>query len=307
MTKRIAQEGLIPFNVPAANKPCHTWYRIVGDLSSSSTPLVTLHGGPGACHEYLLPLRDLNVENCIPIIFYDQIGNGRSTRLREKSGDEEFWTEELFRAELDNMVDHLDLRSRGFDILGQSWGGMLASKYAALHPKGLRKLVLANTCASVKLLLEGTNVLRAQLPKDVQEVLDKCEKEENVESEEYEQACVVFYKRHLCRLDPWPKEVEAALGHLKDDPTVYKTMYGPSELVSTGNLKNWSAIDEAHNIMVPTLLINGKYDEVQDVAVAPFFEQISKVKWVTLEQSSHMGHFEERKRFMEIVGRFLSG
>jgi L-proline amide hydrolase len=224
MTKRIAQEGLVPFNVPAANKPCHTWYRIIGDLSSSSTPLVTLHGGPGACHEYLLPLRDLNVEHCIPIIFYDQIGNGHSTRLREKDGDEGFWTEELFRAELDNLIDHLDLRFRGFDILGQSWGGMLASKYAALHPEGLRKLVLADTCASVKLLLQGTNVLRAQLPNDVKEVLDKCEKEGNIESEEYEQACVVFYKRHLCRLDPWPKEVEAALGHLKEDPTVYKTM-----------------------------------------------------------------------------------
>ena len=224
MTKRIAQEGLVPFNVPAANKPCHTWYRIIGDLSSSSKPVVTLHGGPGACHEYLLPLRDLNVEHSIPIIFYDQIGNGHSTRLREKDGDEGFWTEELFRAELDNLVDHLGLRDRGFDILGQSWGGMLASKYAALQPKGLRKLVLADTCASVKLLLQGTNVLRAQLPNDVKEVLDRCEKEETVDSDEYEQACVVFYKRHLCRLDPWPKEVEAALGHLKEDPTVYKTM-----------------------------------------------------------------------------------
>jgi L-proline amide hydrolase len=77
--------------------------------------------------------------------------------------------------------------------------------------------------------------------------------------------------------------------------------------VSTGNLKDWSAIEEAHKITAPTLLINGKYDEVQDVAVAPFFEQIAKVRWVTLEQSSHMGHFEERTRFMEIVGGFLSG
>ena len=67
-------------------------------------------------------------------------------------------------------------------------------------------------------------MLRAQLPEDIKEVLDRCEKEGRVESEEYEQACVVFYKRHLCRLEPWPKEVEVALRHLKEDPTVYKTM-----------------------------------------------------------------------------------
>ena len=101
---------------------------------------------------------------------------------------------------------------------------MLAAKYAALHPKGLRKLVLADATASVELLLVGENRLRAQLPGDVREVLDRCEREGDVTSEEYEKACLVFYKRHLCRLEPWPKEVEIALGHLKDDPTVYQTM-----------------------------------------------------------------------------------
>src|SRR6201995_4640885 len=54
-------EGEVSFDVPAADKPCKTWYKIYGDLSSSSTgrPLVILHGGPGACHNYLLPLAHL--------------------------------------------------------------------------------------------------------------------------------------------------------------------------------------------------------------------------------------------------------
>ena len=66
-------------------------------------------------------------------------------------------------------------------------------------------------------------------------------------------------------------------------------------------------MDEIHKINVSTLLINGRYDEVQDLAVMPFFERISKVKWITLENSSHMGHFEERGRYMEIMGAFLEG
>ena len=73
-------------------------------------------------------------------------------------------------------------------------------------------------------MLKGENLLRAELPEDVREVLDRCEKEGTVDSEEYEQACLVFYNRHLCRLDPWSREVEQALGHLKEDPTVYQTM-----------------------------------------------------------------------------------
>ena len=81
--------------------------------------------------------------------------------------------------------------------------------------------------------------------------------------------------------------------------------YGPSELMPTGSLKEWTAIEDIHKIEASTLLINGRYDEVQDAAVAPFFEKLNKVKWITLEKSSHMGHFEERERYMEVLKDFL--
>jgi proline-specific peptidase len=151
-------EGEIPFNVSQADKPCHTFYRVVGDLKhkySTTKPLVPLilhHGGPSACHEILVPLADLHKQYGIPVVFYDQIGNGRSTHLREKAGDESFWNEDLFIKELDSLVDYLDLRS-GFDLHGQSWGAMLAARYAVLHPKGLRKLIIADAPGSIELHL----------------------------------------------------------------------------------------------------------------------------------------------------------
>ena len=75
--------------------------------------------------------------------------------------------------------------------------------------------------------------------------------------------------------------------------------------MATGNLKDWTAIDQLHRIKASTLLINGRYDEIQHVAVTPYFELIPKVRWITLEKSSHMGHFEERERYMAIIARFL--
>jgi pimeloyl-ACP methyl ester carboxylesterase len=62
---------------------------------------------------------------------------------------------------------------------------------------------------------------------------------------------------------------------------------------------------DAHKISVPTLLTNGRYDEAQDSVVVPFFREIPHVKWVTFAESSHMPHWEERERYMEVVGRFL--
>ena len=71
-----------------------------------------------------------------------------------------------------------------------------------------------------------------------------------------------------------------------------------------GSLKNWDVIDQIPRIEASTLLLNGRYDEVGDVAMQPFFDNISHVKWVTFEQSSHTAHLEERSRFMEVLGRF---
>ncbi|KAI2462785.1 hypothetical protein F4781DRAFT_172937 [Annulohypoxylon bovei var. microspora] len=92
-------EGIAEFKVSGLSEACHTWYKVVGDLKDSSKiPLIILHGGPGACHEYLLPLTDLS--SSIPLVFYDQIGNGRSTHLPDKAGDETFWSIDLFKNEL---------------------------------------------------------------------------------------------------------------------------------------------------------------------------------------------------------------
>src|SRR5438045_8585540 len=102
-------EGEVSFDAPSAGKPCKTWYRIYGDLSSSATgrPLVIVHGGPGACHNYLLPLADLAAgPHHIPIVFYDQLGNGLSTHLREKRLDAEFWVPDLFTTESDTLLHH---------------------------------------------------------------------------------------------------------------------------------------------------------------------------------------------------------
>jgi len=218
-------EGEIPFDVPQANKACHTWYKVIGDLTgdASKIPLITLHGGPGACHELLAPLADLNEQYNIPVVFYDQLGNGRSTHLREKVGDESFWVEDLFIKELDNLIDYLGLR-KGFDLYGQSWGGLLASRYATLHPKGLRKLIIADAPASVELLLKGEEALRAALPKDVRETIERCEREGRTDSKEYDDALEVYRKRHICRIEPLPEELNIARRHLQEDPTVPKTM-----------------------------------------------------------------------------------
>ncbi|RAH80373.1 proline-specific peptidase [Aspergillus japonicus CBS 114.51] len=301
-------EGTAPFQYEHLPKPAQTWYRVYGDLTVG-TPLVVLHGGPGFCHNYMLPLADLATPQRA-VILYDQIGNGRSTHFPEKVGDPAFWTVELFVAELANLLAHLGLglaTGRPFDLLGHSWGGMLGAEFAVRRPAtGLRRLVLSNAPASVSLWLESVNRLRATLPRGVQATLQRCEDEGRLDSKEYEDATMVFLSQFSCRVDPWPQEfVDSIVWATETDSTVASTMLGPSEFWIEGSLKDWSVLDRLQAIQVPTLLINGKYDEAQDSTVAPFFWAIDKVKWVTLAESAHCPQFDEPEKYLQVIRDFL--
>jgi L-proline amide hydrolase len=158
---------------------------------------------------------------------YDQLGCGHSTHLPEKNGDGDFWTVDLFLSELDNLLSHLGIQN-DYDLLGQSWGGMLGASHAIRQPKGLNKLVIADSPASMALWVEAAEKLRQQLPPDVQAILKKHEDDGTTDSEEYEKAMEVFYDKHVCRTKPTPKEFLASMVALKGDMTVYLTMCVPS-------------------------------------------------------------------------------
>ncbi|KAL9058067.1 MAG: hypothetical protein Q9162_001929 [Coniocarpon cinnabarinum] len=231
--------------------------------------------------DYTLPIAELTERTGIPTIFYDQFGNGKSTHVPERKGDESFFTVDIFKSELDNLVDHLKLQKSGFSLLGHSWGGMLAAEYAVDHhaDSGLRKIIISNSPASMKSWGEAATRLRALMP-EVDKVLKKCEAEGRTEGDqEYEAASAEFYKKY---------------------------MNGPNEFYVIGNLRTWDVTPQLPKITVETLLINGEYDEAADSTVAPFFEGIKKVKWRTLGGCSHMSYCEDLDKYLETVHSFLA-
>ncbi|MFL5925719.1 MAG: proline iminopeptidase-family hydrolase [Gaiellaceae bacterium] len=280
-----------------------TWYRVVGDLSGDGpAPLVTLHGGPGATHDYLLSLTDL-ARDGRAVVFYDQIGNGSSTHLPDRGSD--FWTVELFVRELANLLGHLGIADR-YHVLGQSWGGFLAQEHALTKPDGLRSLVLSNTAASFPAFVEAANRWRTELPPEVEATLRRHEESGTTDDPEYMDACQVFYRRHVCRLPEWPAEVNRSFELLEEDPTVYHTMNGPSEFHVIGSIRDWQSVDRLGQIGVPTLVISGRYDEAAPALQEPIATGIPQTEQVILEESSHMPFWEEREAYMAAVADFLA-
>jgi L-proline amide hydrolase len=285
-----SRTGTIPF------RQWQTWYRITNE--GGGTPLVVLHGGPGAAHNYVLRIANLPGR---PVIHYDQLGIGNSTHLPDKGAD--FWTVELFLEELDNVLNALGVAD-AYHLLGQSWGGMLAAEHAVRRPAGLKGLVIANSPASMELWLSEANRLRSLLPPEVQQTLLRHEAAGTTDDEEYRAAEKVFNDRHVCRIVPNPPEVAATFAAIDADPTVYHTMNGPNEFHVVGTLKDWTVIDRVDRITAPTLLISGRYDEATEATVQPYADRIPDVRWTIFEHSSHMPHVEEEAEYLRLLDAF---
>jgi proline-specific peptidase len=182
-------EANVTFQHPSLPRDSQTWYKVVGNLSDeTNVPLVTLHGGPGAGHNYLTNLDKLTTGHGIPVVFYDQIGNGLSTHFPEYRLNDTFWITDLFIAELGNLLSHLGLgEDKPYDLLGQSWGGMLASSWATTNPKGLRKLVISSSPASMSLWSEACSSWIDEMPQSAQDAIDVGEREQNYTSDAYQE------------------------------------------------------------------------------------------------------------------------
>jgi L-proline amide hydrolase len=300
VTQSPTQDGFAPF------EDHETWYRVVGDLGAARSgagpaPLVTLHGGPGASHDYLLSMADLAAGGRA-VVFYDQTGNGNSTHFPDRGAD--YYTVGLFARELDSLVSYLGIAGR-YHVLGQSWGGMLAQEHAIAGPPGLRSVVLSNTAASFGDFAVEANGLRDGLPPEVEQTLRRHEEAGTTSNPEYAEACDVYYSRHVCRLDEWPAEVLRSFELIDTDPTVYHTTNGPSEFHVIGSFRDWAALDRLGLITVPALVISGRHDEATPRLQDDLVAGIAGAEQVILNESSHMPFWEERAAYMDAVGDFL--
>ena len=173
-------------------------------------------------------------------------------------------------------------------------------------PPSLDSLILSSSPPSVSRWISDCAGLRAALDPAVQDVLDRHEASGYFSCPEYQWAITQFYRRHLCRADPWPDCLERTFAGMGGD--VYETMWGPSEFGPvTGRLGGWDVTGRLAEIAVPAALVTGgRYDEARPDHLAVLAEGIPGAELVIFEQSSHLAFIEERERYLGVVADFLA-
>ena len=269
------------------------WWYSLGD--GPGLPLLCLHGGPGMTHNYLEPLEDLADRR--RVVFYDQLGCGRSDR----PGDPALWTVPRFVEELALVREALGLDR--LHLFGSSWGGMLAMQYTLDLRPPLESLLLCGSPASMPRWRRECAELLALLPDADREEIERHEAEGWYSCPEYQAAVLAFYRRHVCKLDPWPPGWERSLAEAGWD--VYQTMNGPTEFTVTGNFKDWDVTDRLGEIRVPTLILGGEDDEARPAHMRAIHERIDGSEIEIFPDASHLCFYEQRDAFMTKVNGFL--
>ena len=283
------------------------YYKTLGN----GPPLVVLHGGPGASHDYFLPWL-LPLARTHRLIFIDERGSGRSQRLQDTS----LYTVEGDVEDIEAVRVALHLGK--ISLLGHSCGGVLAQAYALKYQQNLSHLILNSTFASTREMNVVLAREKAAMPPAKLARLNELEAaglfgkgelwEHGRYLAEYETlAWGPGYFPFLYGARP-DSNYDPAAGNAPTNWELYRAMWGSDgEFVIDGNLRSVEYVERLPSIKVPTLIVVGDHDECDPSLSKEMHEKIAGSKLVILPNSGHMNFVDQPELWQKAVGDFLSG
>ena len=282
------------------------YYQTIG----RGAPLMIVHGGPGASHDYFLPYL-LPLARTNQLVFIDERGSGRSQKI-----------EDTKQYTVENMADDVEavrvaLNLGKMSLLGHSYGGVLAQAYALKYQQNLSHLILVGTFASTREINEALARMKAAMPADKRARLEELEK------------AGLFGKGPIWEQGRYPSEYATLawgdgyfpyLYGARPDATydaqgantttawdLYREMWGShGEFVVDGNLTSVEYLDRLSTIHVPTLIMAGDHDESDPKMSREMHAKIAGSQLLILPNSGHMSFVDQPTLFLTTVRDFVN-
>jgi proline iminopeptidase len=290
-----AREGFIN-----ADDGARLYYRIEGEGPAT---LIVVHGGPGNSLESVRP--DFGpLARGRRVIYYDQRGNGRSELVA------------LSRVGIDRQVADLEDLRRHFGLermalLGNSWGGLLVSAYAAAHPDRVERLILHAPAPPTRFYLDALN---AEFARRAEILFSEDEQSRiraglsNWSSVDDPRATCRFVMASFLRLYAFDPRVEP--------PIRGDVCAGPIEAVRRQRLVNnaiWESMGDfdlratVGRVQAPVLVIYGETDAIPAASARDWAASYADARLMVVPRTGHLVHIERPELFFPAVDQFLTG
>lgn len=258
-------------------------------IGAGGPTIVTLHGGPGASHDYLRPQFD-RLATGRTLLFYDQRGGGQSPAPRDAALD---WRAHV--ADLGAVITHEQLAPA--TLAGFSWGALLALLFTLEYPELVARLALvgpAPTYDEARLAYNAEFARRQSAPEIAEARADLSRsglRERNPDAfwrRAFELSVAGYFREpsRATRLTPFRVGARA-------QKAVWESLHGVDLRSRLGQIK------------VPTLILHGRHDPVPLAASEAIAARIPGSRLVVFEDSGHALYTEETEKFVAEMDAFL--
>lgn len=254
-------------------------------VEGSGTPILMLHGGLGLDHTYLPPYFN-TLSDTYQVIYYDHRGNGRS----QQPDDYSTLNFDVLCDDADNLRQHLGLDK--IIVIGHSYGGFIAQKYAIKYGQHLKGLVLIDTVPAFDYQPQ---------PSGTPEQLE---------------AFGAAFSRPMADNDDWRTtwttlsqmyfhEYQESVGNALDETTTYVAAAWNQ---GSALLGEYNTLDGLPNITAPTLVVSGRHDFVTppDSGTNRIASLVPNATAHIFENSAHYPFIEEQDAFFTVLHEWLS-
>ena len=267
------EKGKIIKKIHITNNKYRTYLEVYGKkISKEDIPIIFIHGGPGATHNYLLPISTLKINE--PMIFYDQINSGRST---SKYKDNMLQISN-FIEQLNGIINYFKIKK--CHLVGHSWGSLIAHEYYLKKYISIETIIFYSPSLDIKLWQKQANIYM----KNIKDSCNNCDYDE------------LYEMKHIVD----SKKFNKYINNYNDN--IYRYIWGESEYNVNGLLKNYKYLPIKSKKYI--LFLTGEYDTASPNSVRQLSSQIEGSTVKIIKNSRHVSHLEKPNRFNNILVRF---
>jgi proline iminopeptidase len=274
-------------------------FRVIG--GGDGVPVLLIHGGPGATSCSYVSTVD-GIASSRAVVVYDQLGSGNSDRMRDMARDA---TLSRFVGEVEAIRQQLGLEE--VHLVGHSWGATVALEYLlTASPTGVRSVSFVGPLLSTPRWIADANALVGQLPEDAQVAIRAAKASGRYDTPGFEAANEVFEK-HFGSRAPRQSFPACESMPIRFNSQLYEYMWGPSEFVSTGTLRDYDRLERLSELKLPTLFLVGQYDEVRVETARDFQARVPGSILRVIPDAGHGIQRDQPEAFNDVIVEFIEG
>ena len=180
---------------------------------------------------------------------------------------------------------------------------MLGIDYYLKYPKGVKALILASPCTSIRLWMNDADILISMLPDSIQFFIKQSTNNTNLDSTKMKEALDYYYNNFYTRKQPLSADIDSA--HSQSGNNVYEYMWGKEEFFVSGTLRDYDRTGDLNKIKAPTLYITGEFDAARPNTVRYYQSLTPNSKFIIINNAGHQTMHDNPKENIEAIQTFI--